>query len=485
MEINTSCNTASIAPFVPSGSNEWDAAKAKHVYRRVGFGTSQAQINIALASSPSDFIDSIIDEAIATANSPVPEWANWSFEDYNDYDLQSGEQNQYIYRQTTNYIKDSGLKGRLAFFWHNHFVTEKEVYNHPPYAYQYWDVLETYALGNFKEFTRAVGISNAMLLYLNGFENSKFSPNENYARELYELFTLGENNGYTQDDIVETSRALTGYNQWDDYGGQISFNSNNFDDTNKTIFGQTENFGYDEVIDLLFQEKSSLIATFICTKLYHYFVSRDVNEVIIQEMATTFVANDFEIVPVLQQLLKSDHFFDTDATGLIVKSPFDLTSIYLNELGFAYNTPAEDYTDFILYLNANLGQEIFEPTDVAGWQRDRDWISTSTLTGRWLSMEYLTWPMWNEDEQQFREFARDLTINSADPAIITRAIVDFFLSKPLYTDTDYDIATTVFRWEVPENYYDDGTWNLDWDSAAYQVLLLMHHIFRMPEFQLK
>ena len=202
-------------------------------------------------------------------------------------------------------------------------------------------------------------------------------------------------------------------------------------------------------------------------------------------LISSLLANDFEMAPVMTELFKSQHFYDVDANGLIIKSPYDLTSIYLNETQFQYDNANNDYTNLIIYLNATLGQDIFEPVDVAGWQRDRDWINTSTISGRWLSMEYLTWPMWNFDNDQFRQFAKNLTSDSNDPAFIAQTVVDFFVSKTLYTVTDYDNATDILKWEVPQNYYDTGQWNLDWDSAAYQVLLLIQHIFRMPEFQLK
>ena len=485
METSTSCNVASISPYVPTSENPWDVAKAKHLYRRLGFGTIDANINIALNTTPQLAVDGLIDEAVALPNTPTPEWGFWSGSNYTDYPTQANEQTFEWYRQAAMDIKDKGLKGRLTFFWLNHFVTEKEVYYHPPYTYQYWDLLQTHALGNFKDFVRAVGVSPAMLLYLNGFENTNVEPNENYARELYELFTLGQDNDYTQTDIEQTAKALTGYNHWDDPGGTIYFDDSTFDNSEKIIFGQEGNWGYDDVIDILFTQRSTQIATFICTKLYTFFVSRDVNETIISEMVATFLANDFELEPVYRQLFKSEHFFDLDANGLIIRSPFDLTSIYLNELNFQYEDGAFQVTDLIINGNTILGQNIFEPVDVAGWQRDRDWINSSTITGRWLIMEYITWNLWNYDEEQFRDFAINLTGNSNDPAFITQQIVDFFVPRPLHTAMDYEIATGILRWEVPDNYYDDGLWNLSWDSAPYQVLLLIFHIFRIPEFQLK
>ena len=117
------------------------------------------------------------------------------------------------------------------------------------------------------------------------FENTSAHPNENYARELYELFTLGVDNGYTQTDIVETSKALTGYNHRNDFCADIFFANGTFDASDKTIFDQTGNWGYDDVIDILFEQKGSLIAKFICTKLYKYFVSPVVNEDIVDDLA--------------------------------------------------------------------------------------------------------------------------------------------------------------------------------------------------------
>jgi hypothetical protein len=184
-------------------------------------------------------------------------------------------------------------------------------------------------------------------------------------------------------------------------------------------------------------------------------------------------------------LFRSEHFFDVNANGHLIKSPYDLTATYINELNMTYDSSEEDHLNFIVYINDMLGQDLFQPIDVGGWQRDQDWINTSTLTGRWLGMEYLTWPFWDYDRDQFRQFAINLTGNSNDPEFITRTVVDYFLSKQLYTASEYDIAIDIFKWEVPQGYYDDGSWNLSWENTDYQVLLLIHHIFRMPEFQLK
>ncbi len=485
MEILTSCNDAPIDLYIPSGENPWDINKIRHLYRRLGFSALEGVIEGNLNGTPEVLIDALIDEARDMPNSPAPNWAFWSFEDFPEYNDTNQDYIQTWYRQAVMDLKNKGLKARLSFFWLNHFVAQIETFNHSPYLFQYWDTLQTHSLGNFKTFVREIGLQPAMLLMLNGFENTSQNPNENYARELYELFTLGENNGYTQNDIEETSRALTGYNHWNDYGGAITYNESTFDSTEKTIFGQTGNWGYDDVINILFAEKGDLISQFICSKLYAYFVSPDVSDEIISSMATTLMANNWEMEPVLRQLFKSEHFFDEAAQHQLIKSPYDLMLTFWNRIAFNYEGSEYDFLGFIMYVTGMLGQDLFQPIDVAGWQRDQDWINSSTLTGRWLGMEYMSWNFWNGGNDQYKDFARNLVAESTDPVVITKTIVDHFISRPLYTESDYAIAESIFKWEIPENYWTDGIWNWNFDSAAYQTILLIQHIFRMPEFQLK
>ena len=175
-------------------------------------------------------------------------------------------------------------------------------------------------------------------------------------------------------------------------------------------------------------------------------------------------------------------FFNENSIGSQIKSPYDLTHNYLKTTGFSIN---DDYKEGILYLNSVAGQEIFEPVDVAGWQGDHDWINSSTLTGRWQIIEYLIWHTWNDYNQELRTFAIDSSNNSNDPYVVTKSIIDRFVPKELHTTTDYEIATTVFKANIPQNYFDNQQWSLYWDQAPWQVTLLLLHIIKMPEFQLK
>ena len=489
MEVTTNppCNTSLLDVYTPSGENPWTSQKIKHLYRRMAYGVNLAGIDAALPLTPSALIDTIVDAAVSLDPTPAPPWGYFSISDFTDFDTENPNYIEQWYLQTANDTIEQSLRAKLTMFWMNHFVTELESYTYAPYMFQYYNLMQTHALGNFKEFVRAVGVNSTMLVYLNGFENTSNNPNENYARELFELFTLGENNNYTQQDILEASRALTGYNHWDDPGAQIYFDQSTWDEGPKTIFGSEEFYTYDELIDTLFELRETEIAQFICTKLYKYFVSHEYDAItqedIINPLAQTLIDVNFEMAPMLRQLFKSQHFFDERAFGVVIKSPYDVIFNYINEGNFFYD---DGVLQGLIYYTGIIGQEIYNPPDVSGWQRDQEWINTATLSGRWQIMELFNGYLFDlELQAQFIDLAIELSSDSNDPYVITKAVVDFFNSKELFTQEDYQTATSVLKWEIPQNYYDDGIWSLNYPTAPYQVFLLLNHMTKLPEFQLK
>ena len=155
---------------------------------------------------------------------------------------------------------------------------------------------------------------------------------------------------------------------------------------------------------------------------------------------------------------------------------------FINESEFYYSGIMYAF----IYYTGLFGQIIFDPLDVSGWQRDEQWINTATLTGRWEFFDlYIEYLLTNGHADSLRIFAKNLSNDSIDPLFITTVIINHFVSKELYTPQDYETATDIFKWEIPQNYYDDGLWNLDWDEAPFQVSLLLKHLATIPEFQLK
>ncbi len=481
--MSVNCINASLNAYVPSGTNTWDDKKVRHLYRRLGYGIKPSDIDQALSQSPSALVDTLVDAAVNLAlTDPLPEQLNSSGPKDLDSTLLRRWQHVFV-----RGLYNDGLRERMAFFWSNHVVVDVPSFNQcPAYLYAYTNLLQRHALGNFKELVDEVGLTPAMLRYLNGHQNTNREPNENYARELYELFTLGEGNGYTQQDIEETARALTGYNRRPDSCAPFEFTEQFYDDGEKTIFGRTGNWGYDDVIQILFEEKRSLIAKFIVGKIYTYFVHPDLpNDTIINQLANTFETNDFEIAPVLRQLFKSQHFFDAQAMDVIIKSPTDLLLAFYKDTGINLDQ-SEDSISRIRLWSKQMGQWVFSPPNVAGWQRDKEWISSATMVFRWQYMDRLVRDAFQANEEDFRDFARACADESDDVVYVTKAIMDWLLPEAGLTQDDYDIALVVFKSDaVPENYYEDGTWNLYLDSVPQQVYLLLRHIVKLPEFQLK
>lgn len=502
MEFFVNCNTSTLAPY----TQPLDTYRAAHLYRRLGFSASVTTINQAVGQAAGSVVDTLINEAINMPPLAAPIWADWNNSNYPADDDAAGAMRRAQQEEWriayTNSLLNNNLRDRLSFFWHNHFVTELDVYDCNSFLYHYINCLQRNAIGNLKTFVSEIGLTDAMLYYLDGVYNNGNNPNENYARELYELFTLGEGLGYTEDDIIETARALTGYVERGEIGcSAVQFNPERFDAGTKTILGQTGNWGYDDVIDILFAQRANEIAGFICGKLYAYFVHPDINDdagnaqTIINGMAGTMVANNFDIAPVLSQLFRSEHFFDEEAIGVIIKSPFDMYLNLYNETGFSYD---DTNVNFSIDASSMLGQTLFDPFDVAGWQRDRTWINTNFIIGRWLTMEVVLENFYQNNPEQFRTLAMDAVgpgdSNTSNPETVVRAIVEKFTPKGLLTDQDFENAMSVFKIEdVPENYYGSdyipgglGLWMLAVSAEVpSQVFLLLMHLSRQPEFQLK
>jgi len=481
--MSTNCNTASLDVY----QGPWGMDEVYHLYNRAGFGISPIDARAILERTPEQAVDFLVDSAFNLAPTAPPPWAfNTTNSDLSNNDLRKN----WAYVMFTELSKN-GLRDRLMLFWSNHFVTGfQDGYSCPSYWYNYINILQRNSLGNLKPFVHEIGLCPAMLRYLNGNRNRNSNPNENYARELYELFTLGEGNGYTQADIEETSKALTGYTLRADRCAPYTFNENHFNADEKTIFGRTGNWGYDDVIDILFEERPQEIARFIVTKLYLYFVNPEMPaESVINELAADFETSGFEIEPVVRKMLKSQHFFDSNARAVVIKSPLDLLIPFYTQFMFPFPNPDIDSFALSLYFwGDKMGQKLFTPPNVAGWQGDKIWINSSNLLLRWTYIEQMLKRVFNRvDKELFRDLAMAIVDDPGeiDVEIICRKIVDTYLPKSLLNEADYQNALDTFKSTVPENYFEDGTWNLQFATVPLQMRDLLIHIVGQPEYQLK
>ena len=261
------------------------------------------------------------------------------------------------------------LSEKMTLFWNNHFACRSR---NAVFAQQLNNVQRANALGNFRQLVLAVSKSPAMLQFLNNQQNHKGHPNENFARELMELFTIGQGN-YTEQDVKESARAFTGWGFTKD--GDFKARPNLHDDGQKTFLGKTGNFNGDDIISILLERKET--AYFISNKLYKYLVNEVPDPAHVNAMADVFYQANYEIKPLLTYIFNADWFYYAKNTGNLVKSPVDLIVGLSRRFYVSYQKP-----EVLLEFQRTLGQILFYPPNVAGWPGGRNWIDSSSLMYR-------------------------------------------------------------------------------------------------------
>jgi uncharacterized protein (DUF1800 family) len=261
---------------------------------------------------------------------------------------------------------EAQLREKMSLFWHGHFACR--IIN-SFYAQELLQTIRVNALGNFGDMLKAVSKSPAMLQFLNNQQNKKSHPNENFAREVMELFTMGRGN-YTENDVKEAARAFTGWAF--NAKGEFIFRKNQHDDGNKTFLGKTGNYDGDDILNILLENRQT--ANYISKKVYRYFVNENVDEANQQWLSKHFYSNNYDIAKLLEDMFTSDWFYDEKNIGTRIKSPVELL------VGIRRLLPMQLENDQsqLLFQRA-LGQVLFYPPNVAGWPGGKSWIDSSSL----------------------------------------------------------------------------------------------------------
>ena len=405
---------------------EWGTQAAAHLMRRGGF------------SAPPEEIGRLVGQGFETSLNELMDW-----EAIDDSQMEAGLEaaDLMLIRQQNNgrYVTNIGalqrwwlyrmthsrrqLLEKMAFFWHDHFATSVLQVNYvlgapfgdnatldgteKPLMLVQNELLRQYALGNFKEMVHAIARDPAMILWLNNAENRVGNANENWARELLELFTVGESSesaAYTEFDIQEAARAFTGWTsngprqfpgserkawdfyyapQWHDFDPKtvldqviISPDPHDPEAPSSIIDGE-------RVIDIIFEQPQTAI--FITRKLWEYFVYNDPSDQIIQELAEVFRSSNYELKPLMRAIFTHPHFMSSKAYRAKIKSPIEFMVGAFRELGVTdpFNIPR-------LSELFGLGQQLFIPPDVGGWTHDEGWVNTGTIIGRYNFMTFVS-----------------------------------------------------------------------------------------------
>jgi hypothetical protein len=399
-----------LASYEPTDSDPFDAVKAAHLLNRAGFGGTQDEVDKVLQLGPQKAVDWLLDFPDAPAvqegtvgGDPGPDLSSvadvpGSFRqlrmmlndaptpmDRKALQQKFNQSNREALGAITQWWMNRmafgphPLQEKLTLFWHGHFTTSARDERAASLMWRQNEVLRRYAAGNFDPFLHAISKDPAMLDYLNNSENKKQHPNENYAREVMELFTLGIGN-YTEDDVKEGARAFTG---WTHDGDEFIFREFQHDYGDKTFLGQTGNFDGDDVLNIILQQPAC--PRFVAGELFQYLAYEIVDPDLKEALGELFYGNGYELRPLIRTILTSRGFYSPQCIGVQIKCPVQLMVGTVRMLGLTM--PPENAVESALN---QMGQLPLMPPNVRGWPGGHLWINTSTLfirynTGVWLA----------------------------------------------------------------------------------------------------
>ena len=359
--------------------------KIKHLYWRAGFGLSIQEWEQQQNMSVSQAVNKLFKKANSTPPLNAPNTPDVEgFLQMSDKDKAEArkQERRLVVLQSAAWIKRmsddkaSPLLERMTLFWHGHFACQSKT---STLASNQLNTIRKHALGNFRDLVLAIAKDPSMIRFLNNQQNRKQKPNENFARELMELFTIGRGN-YTEKDIKEAARAFTGWSST--AKGEYIFRSRVHDYGQKTFFGQSGRFDGTDIIDMILEKKET--AQFIVRKIYRYFVNEDINERHVQELANSFYASDYDIAKLMRTIFLSDWFYESKNRGSKIKSPVDLVAGMMKNLHLEFENELA-----LVFLQRSLGQSLFNPPNVAGWPGSKTWVDNSTLMIRLNLPAYL------------------------------------------------------------------------------------------------
>lgn len=510
-------------------SGNLDMAQARHLLSRCLFGAKKSEVDSLVGKSIPAAMD-ILMQAPATPAPPItydvldveaPPGSTWVDTPYNS------TYNTYRLRSLRSWwmgqMMQQGisLAEKMVLFWHNHFVTETETVKVANFLYQYNQVLRKYALGNIRQMVKDITVNPAMLVYLNGESNKATAPNENYGRELFELFTIGKGpliaegnyTNYTETDIREAAKVLTGW-KISRPNSNSYYDASRHDKTTKTFteaFGKTsipnnEAEEYKLLVDMIFSKKET--ARYITRKIYRWFmyyqIDPAVEEQIIGPLSNTLFNSNYEIKPMLVQLLSSGHFFSSDYYGAMIKNPLDFTiGLYRKceiKLSTILTTNYEMWNE-IYNSCRNMEMALGDPPDVAGWPQYYKepsyyelWVNSATVPRRTSFTDSycasgLTKAGYKFVIDPFAVVA--LVENPEDAVALLNGLARILLPVGL-SGAQLEQLKEVLIPGLP-----DSTWTFEWNKylgnpnnatqksvISKKLLAVLKAILRMPEFYL-
>jgi Protein of unknown function (DUF1800) len=423
---------APVSPPAPSstpvpalGSPSMTLAQAHRLLWRAGFGPTPGQAEALVGRPLQDVVFSLTrpsGAATLTGPGPVEEEGN----PLDPYNAWGHDHCWWLDRMVRS---DQQLVERMTFVLHDWFANSNEKVSSQRRMLEQNELFRTMALGSFRDLFLAVTSNPAMLVFLDGISNDKNDPNENYAREMMELFSLGADRGaYTENDVREMARALTGWTaEWSPEEGlhEFEFDPARHDKHEKTVFGKTGNWNWEDAVRLCVEHP--LHASFFVTKLWGYFIPSPPSEATLAALQGLYIGSGYSIRAVLEAILQHPDFYEGPE---LVTPPVVYNAGLLRSIGRPIDTTSWTW------LSANAGQQLFYPPNVSGWDFTR-WLDTSTTKARWEMASYVTaktypnpWPGEGQPEYSKTE----------DPATALASALAYWANPLLSAESEQCIA---------------------------------------------
>jgi uncharacterized protein (DUF1800 family) len=451
--------------YRPSPASPWDVKKVGHLYRRAAFGATGAELDAGLKDGPAKTIDRLLRgdpgqesfdaetaplaRSIARANNGRQAAAWW------------------LYRML---YTPHPLREKLTLFWHNHFATSNAKVRNAGFMLGQYELMRRHALGNFRALLLEMSKDPAMMVWLDTRSSKKGMPNENYARELMELFSLGIGH-YAEKDIREAARAFTG---WEIDDGKAAFKASQHDAGSKSVLGRAGNWTGDDIVRICLEQKSA--PYFICGKLYRFLVSETVPATpeLLGPLAEQFRKSDYDFGEVVARILRSNLFFAPQVYRTRVKAPVDFV------LGTVHALEGHLVSTALAESLQSLGQDLFYPPSVKGWDGGPAWLNGHTLLFRQNLALALT-------ATTDGRFGRRI-----DPAALAEKygrrsdaeLVDFFLRLFLQGDVLKESRTQLTNYLRQARAQKVPVYWTETDAAEHRARALCHLVLTLPEYQL-
>ncbi len=452
-------------PYRPSREAPWDLPRVGHLYRRAGFGATYSELEAGLKAGPDALIAQLLQggPGLAEFDAEMALLAK-NLARYNDVaHLRAWWLSRMLH-------SPHPLQEKITLFWHNHFATSYAKVQSTRFMLGQYELLRRHALGHFSEMLREMSSDPAMLIWLDGRDSKKGNPNENYARELMELFSLGIGH-YTEKDIREAARAFTG---WEIQGINVVFNPKQHDDSKKTVLGQTGNWSADDIVRICLEQQSA--APFLVGKLYRFLISESVAPTpeLLEPLSQQFRSSGYDFGALVKTMLSSNLFFSPLVYRTRIKAPVDFVLNIVRGLEGKIGATA------LAQSLEQLGQNLFSPPSVKGWDGGKTWLNGQTL----LFRQNLALALTSTEDARFGR--------RCDPAALARnyhketdsELVDFFLRLFLQGDVSAQTRTRLFDYQQHAHKLPAPVFWSEQDIADHRVRSLCHLVMTLPEFQL-